>query len=156
MGATQFKIADVEKSLTLLLAADAGIVAFGAQVQALSSKDFDEQGNIIVMPPAVLVFFEGGQDSANGDMVRTAYKSEYSFCIFCGAADLSSTDNERNSAYALIAAVRKAVAGARLPLDLAQNKTGPVGLAGINPEQFDANGAWYSQKISVPMTAQFS
>ncbi len=153
---TQFKIADVEKSLLAALQGNAAITALNAQVQGLSSKHFDDQGNIIVMPPAVLVFFEQGQESANGDMVRTTYKTDYSFCIFCGAADLSSTDNERNSAYALLAAVRAAIAGARLPLDAGANRTGPVGLIGVSPEQFDANGAWYCQRISVPMTAQFS
>jgi hypothetical protein len=153
---TQFKLADVEKGIIATILANAGVAALNPQVQGLSSKHFDEQGNIIVLPPAVLVFFEQGQDSANGDMVRTTYKTMYSFCLFCGAADLSSTDNERNSAYALLAAVRVAIAGARLHLDGGTALSGPVGLAGITPEQFDTNGAWYCQRISVPMLAQFS
>jgi phage gp37-like protein len=155
MGATQFKIGDVEKALVAKLAADAGIVALKAQVQGLSSKHFDDQGNIIVNPPAVLVFFEQGQEQMSGDTVRTTYQADYSFCLFCGAADLSSTDNERMSAYALVAAVRAAIAGARLQIDAGVNLTGPVGLAGITPEQFDTNGAWYCQRISIPKTAQF-
>jgi phage gp37-like protein len=155
MGATQFKLADVEQSLIAELKANAGIVALGAQVQGLSSKDMDEQGNIIITPPAVLVFFEQGQDDVRGDTVRTTYQSDYYFCIFCGAADLSSTDNERLSAYAVVAAVRAAIAGARLDLDGGANKTGPVGLNGITLEQFDSNGAWYCQRIGIPKTAQF-
>jgi hypothetical protein len=155
MGATQFKVDDVEKSLIALLKADAGIVAFAAQVQGLSSKLFDEQGNIIVSPPAVLVFLENGQDQARGETTRTTYESDYSFCLFCGAADLSSTDNERSSAYKLLATTRAAVAGKRLALDAGANLTGPIGLNGFTPEQFDSNGAWYCQRISVPKTAQF-
>jgi hypothetical protein len=155
MGATQFKLADVEKGIITTLKADAGIIALAAQVQGVSSKQFDAKGNIIVMPPAILVFFEQGQDEMKGDTVRTTYQSDYYFCLFCGAADLSSTDNERNSAYALIAATRAAMAGKRLALDSATNLTGPVGLAGITLEQFDDNGAWYCQRISVPKTAQF-
>jgi len=155
MGATQFKLADVEQSVIATLKADAGIVALGAQVQGISSKQFDAQGNIIVNPPAILVFFEQGQDQTKGDTVRTTYQSDYYFCLFCGAADLSSTDNERNSAYSLIAAARAAIAGKRLSLDGGTDLTGPVGLAGITLEQFDDNGAWYCQRISVPKTAQF-
>lgn len=155
MPATQFKLADVEQSIIATLAADAGIVALKAQVQGLSSKHFDDQGNIIVMPPAVLVFFEQGQDVVSGDTVRTTIQVDYSFCLFCGAADMTSTDKERNSAYAVIAAVRAAIAGKRLSLDAGAVLSGPVGLAGITPEQFDSNGAWYCQRITVPKTAQF-
>jgi hypothetical protein len=155
MGATQFKVDDVEKSLIALLVADAGIMAFAAQVQGLSSKHFDDQGNIIVTPPAVLVFLENGQDQARGDITRTTYESDYYFCLFCGAADLSSTDKERSSAYKLVATVRAAVAGKRLQIDGGANLTGPIGLYGFTPEQFDSNGAWYCQRIAIPKTAQF-
>lgn len=155
MGATQFPVDDVEKSLIALVAADAGIIAFAAQVQGLSSKHFDDQGNIIVTPPAVLVFLEQGKDQARGDTTRTTYESDYSFCLFVGAADLSSTDKERSSAYKLLALTRAAVAGKRLPIDAGANVTGPIGLNGFTPEQFDTNGAWYCQRISVPKTAQF-
>jgi hypothetical protein len=155
MPATQFKLADVEQSLIDTLKADAGITALNAQVQGLSSKDMDDQGNIIVTPPAVLVFFEQGQDVVSGDTVRTTIQADYSFCLFCGAADLTSTDKERMGAYAVIAAVRAAIAGKRLQLDAGATTTGPVGLAGITLEQFDTNGAWYCQRISVPKTAQF-
>jgi hypothetical protein len=155
MGVTQFKLADVEQSLIALLKADAGIVAFKAQVQGISSKQFDAQGNLIVMPPAVLVLFEQGQDVMSGDTVRTTYQSDYYFCLFCGAADLSSTDNERTGAYNLIAAVRAALAGKRLALDNATNLTGPIGLSGITMEQFDDKGVWFCQRIGIPKTAQF-
>jgi phage gp37-like protein len=155
MAATQFKLADVEQSIIATLKADAGIISLGAQVQGLSSKHFDDQGNIIVMPPAVLVFFEQGQDQARGDTVRTTYESDYYFCLFCGAADLTSTDKERIGAYNVVAAVRAAIAGKRLALDAGVSLTGPVGLAGVTPEQFDSEGAWYCQRINVPKTAQF-
>jgi hypothetical protein len=155
MGATQFKLADVEQSLIATLKADAGIISLAAQVQGISSKHFDDQGNIIVMPPAVLVFFEQGQDLVSGDTVRTTYQSDYYFCLYCGAADLTSTDKERIGAYNLIASVRAAMAGKRLSLDAGANLSGPVGLAGITLEQFDSNGAWYCQRIGVPKTAQF-
>jgi Bacteriophage Mu, Gp37 len=155
MGITQFKIADVELALISTLSADAGIQALKAQVQGLSSRQFDEQGNIIMTPPAVLVFFEQGQEDVKGDTVRTTYQADYLFCLFCGASDLTSTDKERSSAYELLAAVRAAIAGKRLDLDGGANSTGPVALAGITPEQFDTNGAWYCQRISVPKTAQF-
>ncbi|HKV94885.1 MAG TPA: hypothetical protein VJW20_20235 [Candidatus Angelobacter sp.] len=155
MGATQFKIADVEQSLIAALQADAGIQGLKAQVQGLSSKHFDEQGNIIVLPPAVLVFFEAGKDDGKNDTVRTTYQTDYDFCLFCGAADLTSTDKERTNAYILIATVRAAIAGKRLALDGGDNLSGPVGLNGITWEQADANGAWYCQRISVPKTAQF-
>jgi Domain of unknown function (DUF1834) len=155
MAATQFKIDDVEKGIIAVLKADAGLVALKVQVQGLSSRHFDEQGNILVTPPAVLVFFNSGTEDSKADTVRTTYQVDYDFFLFCGAADISSTDNERSSAYAVLAATRAAIAGKRLSLDGGNVLSGPVGLAGIAPEQFDANGAWYSQHITVPKTAQF-
>jgi Domain of unknown function (DUF1834) len=153
--ATQFKIADVEQGLLTLLGANAGIQAITKQVQGLSSKNFDEQGNVLVVPPAVLVFFEGGADTPSGDTVRMTYDAEYSFGIICGAADLSSLDKERSSAYALVAAVRAAVAGQRVQVDGGASSSFPIKLAGVNLEQFDANGAWYTQRVLVGKTAQF-
>lgn len=154
MGVTQFKVADCEQGLIAALSADAGISGARIQVQGLSSKDIDEQGNIIVTPPAVLVLFEQGQDDTTHDTSRLTSEAEYAFCLFCGAVDMSSTDKERVSAYNVIALVRAAIAGKRLQLD-AGNLSGPTGLAGITLEQADKNGTWYCQRITVPKTAQF-
>jgi phage gp37-like protein len=153
--ATQFKIADVEQGLIALLQADAGLAALTKQVQGLSSKQWDEQGNILVIPPAVLVFFEGGSDTGSGDTVRMTYDAEYMFAIICGATDLSSTDKERAGAYALLGAVRAALAGQRVQVDGGSSSSFPLKLAGITLEQFDANGAWYTQRVLIGKTAQF-
>lgn len=148
---TQLKITDVEAAIIATLNA----ALANTQVQGLSSKDWDEQGNIIVIPPAVLVMFENGDDKTQNDITRLTYDSEYQFLLFCGAADLSSTDSERNSCYALLASVRAALAGKSLPLDSGASKTYPVALAGIAPEQFDSNGVWFSQRVRIGALAQF-
>jgi phage gp37-like protein len=155
MGATEFKLDDVEKGIIATLAADSGVLALSAQVQGLSSRHFDEQGNIIVMPPAILVSFNSGSDDCTQDTVRTTYQVDYEFFLLCGAADLSSVDKERSSAYVVIATARHAIAGKRFQLDSGAVLSGPAALAGIEPYQFDANGVWYLQKIRVPKTAQF-
>ncbi|HEY6349607.1 MAG TPA: hypothetical protein VI636_09380 [Candidatus Angelobacter sp.] len=152
---TQLKPGDVEKAIIAALKANGAISASGAQVQGLSSKNWDEQGNIIVLPPAVLVLLEVGTDQEANDTTRLTYESEYEFSLFCGSADLSSVDNERNSAYALLANVRAAMAGQRLQIDAGAALTFPVKLAGFRPEQFDANGAWCSQQIRVGQLAQY-
>ena len=153
--ATQLKPGDVEKAIIAALKANAAVIASGAQVQGLSSKAWDEQGNIIIVPPAMLVLLDAGVDQPSGDTTRLTYESEYTFSIFCGAADVSSTDNERNSAYALLAICRGAMAGQRLQIDSGANITFPVRLAGFTPEQFDYNGVWYSQRVAVGAVAQF-
>lgn len=152
---TQLKLADVEQAIIATLKANTAIAALNAQVQGLSSKHWDEQGNIIVHPPAILVFFEQGQDQQSRDVTALTYESEYEFSLFCGAADLSSADNERNSAYAIIANVRAAIAGQRLSIDNGAMTTFPVRLVGIRAEQFDPNGVWYSQQVRVGQLAQF-
>ena len=148
---TQLKINDVEAAIIATLRS----ALANTQVQGLSNKDWDEQGNIIVTPPAVLVMFELGEDKTQNDITRLTYDSEYQFVLFCGAADLSSTDSERNSCYVLVAGVRAAMAGQSLALDGGASKTFPVALAGIAPEQFDANGVWFSQRVRIGALAQF-
>jgi phage gp37-like protein len=159
---TQLKLADVEQGIITVLKANNPLMALHPQVQGLSSKDWDDQGNIIINPPAVLILFDGAQDTPTGDNTRLTYDTAYEFSLICGATDLSSTDNERNSVYALLAAVRAAVAGQRIPVDgntlpvqPGTASSSPVALGGIAMEQFSSNGAWYSQRIRVQKTAQF-
>jgi hypothetical protein len=155
MGATQLKLSDVEKGIIALLQANAPLMALKPQIQGLSSHQWDDQGNIIINPPAVLVLFDAGQDTPTGDTTRLTYDASYEFSLICGATDLSSTDNERNSVYALLAVVRAAIAGQRVSVDGGAASSSPVTLAGITAEQFSPNGAWYAQHIRVGKTAQF-
>ncbi len=153
--ATQFKVADVETSLISALQADTGLTALKVQVSALSSKQWDEQGNLLVIPPAVLVLFESAQDTLRGDITRKTYQSAYDFAVFCGAQDMTSPDKERTGCYAIISAVRFALAGIRLPLDAGADKTVPVQLLGVTPEQFGNDGVWYAVRARIEKTAQF-
>jgi phage gp37-like protein len=152
---TQFKVNDVEQALITTLKANSALTALKAQIAALSSNQFDQQGNLIVRPPAVLVLYDQTSDVAGNDTTRKTYKTVHEFSIFCGAKNLSSVDNERGDCETLVATVRAALAGQRLAIDAGSTQTPPIELNGVAREQFDTNGVWYSARVLVEAIAQF-
>ncbi len=152
---TQFKVNDVEQALITVLKANSALTALNSQIGALSSNQFDQQGNLIVRPPAVLVLYEQTADVAGNDTTRKTYKTVHEFSIFCGAKNLSSVDNERADCESLVATVRAALAGQRLLVDAGATQTPPVELNGVRREQFDSNGVWYSAGVLVEAISQF-
>lgn len=151
---TQFKIRDVEQAILQVLRGNAAITAANIQVAGLSSKDWDDQGMLIAVPPAALLLYERTTDDGSNDNNRLTYTTYHEFSVFCGAQDLSSVDNERLGCYDVIAKVRAALAGARLTIDGVQ--TFPLELKGAAAEQFDRNGIWYSVPVISGMISQFA
>ncbi|HLJ87757.1 MAG TPA: phage protein Gp37 [Candidatus Angelobacter sp.] len=150
---TQFKIDDAENGLIAVLRSSPLLP--GVQVDGLSSKDFDEQGNLVAIPPAALVMFDATQDNPSQDPTRKTYQTYHDFLVFVGAQDLRTAQQERSSAQALVDSVRATLAGQRLPLDGGTSQTGPVELAGVSAEQYGKDGTWYSVRVRVQAIAQF-
>lgn len=152
---TEFHIEDAEASIIAALAADAGVQALKAQVQAFTDQHLDQDGNIVVNAPAILPVYDATVDTQRPDNTCKTYETYHNFAVLCISNDLTSTDAERKSGQQLVAAVRKAMAGARLSLDAGAAKTLPVMLNGVERVQFDNNGVVYAVKIRVPAVAQF-
>jgi hypothetical protein len=152
--ATQLQLDKVELALTTLLS-----LTFGddptVRVDGMTVRDVDGDGNVLTIPPAVLLYFEGETLLPKSDNQSVTYTGEQSWSVFCGAADFSSRTAERKGAYQLAVKVRDALAGARLTLDDG-TKLPPIIVVGTAPEQADANSVWYSVRIMVRAITQFS
>ncbi|HLJ89572.1 MAG TPA: phage protein Gp37 [Candidatus Angelobacter sp.] len=148
---TQFRMDDCESGLIALLKAS---LPEAVQVSALSSKDFDEQGTLLAVPPAALVMFDSTQDQSR-DITRKTYQTYQDWVIFVGSEDLRDVSTERGGAQDLVQKVRAALAGQRIPLDGDSSFSGPIELAGTTAEQFGKDGTWYSVRVRVEAIAQF-
>ncbi len=152
---TQFKVKDVEQALITTLKGNSQLTSLKAQIDALSSKDFDQQGDLIVRSPAVLVFYDQTIDEPRGDTTRKTYLTFHEFAILCGTRNLTSVDSERADCEHLVDTVRAALAGQRLTIDSGGFITPPVELNGVSREQYDAKGTVYAARIKVEAIAQF-
>jgi hypothetical protein len=148
---SQLKIEDVDAALQAALVA----ANLGAQVSGISDQNFDNEGNLIIVPPAVLVLFESETLTAQRSNTRLDYTADKQFSILCGARNFAGDQSEKVSAYQLATKVRDALAGLKLLL-ADGSKTEPITLLGVQREQFDSNGTWYSVLVSVGGTAQFT
>jgi hypothetical protein len=148
---TQLKPEMVENALVAALKA----ALQGVNVAAITETDIDAEGNLIVVPPAVLVMFDAEALQPTRDVTLQTYQSTQRHLAICGARDLSGLGAERLSTKALVSQVRDAVAGLRLTLD-DQSITMPIALAGAERFQFDTKGTWYAVMMDVQAMAQFT
>jgi hypothetical protein len=149
--ASQIKLEDVDAALQAALVA----ANLGAQVSGISTENFDDEGNLILVPPAVLVLFDSEVLSAHRSNTKLDYTSDKQFAILCGARVFSGDKDERNAAYQLVSKVKDALAGLKLTL-ADGSKTEPITLVGVNRELFDNNGTWHSVMVRVSGTAMFT
>jgi phage gp37-like protein len=143
----------VEQGLLDVLKAEFGD---GVTVDAITENSIDDQGAIIVTPPAVLVWFDGEVLRPTKDNTRTTYDAIQSYLILCGARVLTGTADERTTAKKLASEVRNVLAGLRLPIE-DEDKTvlPPIAVLGTQRFQFDKNGTWFAVPIEVEAIAQF-
>jgi phage gp37-like protein len=127
----------------------------GVNVQGLTEKQFDAEGNLIIVPPAALVMFDGETLQPTRDVTLQTYEATQRYLVIVGARDLSGEGAERLSAMSIVSQVRNALAGLTLTLEDG-NKTMPIALAGVERFQFDPNGTWYAVLIDVEAVAQFT
>jgi hypothetical protein len=148
---TQLKPETVENALVVALAA----ALAGVNVQALTEKDIDAEGNLVVVPPVVLVMFDVETLLPTRDVTLQTYTAVQRHLAICGTRDLSGVGAERLSAKGLVSQVRDAAAGLRLTLEDG-TITMPTAVAGVERFQFDKNGTWYAVLLDVQALAQFT
>jgi phage gp37-like protein len=150
--ASQLKVDQVEKAL--ITALKGALASANVQVQGLTAESFDQDGNLVIVPPAVLVLFSSNTYAAGKDHLKLDYQSDKEFQILCGARDPRS-ENERLGAYDVVNRVLDALAGLKLALD-ANTKTEPIFPMRVELFQFTVDGTWYSVHVNVGGIAQFT
>jgi phage gp37-like protein len=137
------KLAEIENALIALVEA----ALPGVTVQTAASQHFDDEGNILAIPPAVLVIYAGGQGEAR-DVRGLTYEAHPRWMLAAGASNLRGALEEQQGdavggllgAYDLLDALR-ALAGKIL------NLTPSGGLLvwrGDELLQHDNDGTWYA------------
>ena len=153
-----FRIDYIEAALLALLNMDLA-AAYGAKVSidSLGDDDFDDQGRLVLSPPAVRVRFLHSSDNPARDNQRLTYQTPLSFEILCFESGLRSSADERKQTLIIVAAVRDVLAGTRLQLSDG-SKTMPITLNGV--DLVDTSGGPVDQLFSVGIIiegiAQFS
>jgi hypothetical protein len=122
-------------------------------VQAISEKDFNADGDIIMTPPSVRTFYAGTGYEATSDLQRLSYDVAGRFMILCGAQDLTSAIAQAQASARLADQVCGILAGARLNLPNGDQSI-PVLLKAIEPLPIDGLGMGYAVAIEVPGLAQ--
>jgi phage gp37-like protein len=107
----------VEAALIALLKANLA-AAYGSNVNidSLGDKDFDEEGRLVLQPPAVRVRFMDANYNALRDNRRLTYQPTMPFQILCFQSSLRSPADERKQTLVLVAAVQDQLAGTVLAL----------------------------------------
>ena len=150
---TQLKPSEVQAALIAALKA---VLTSPIQVRGLTSRDITTDGNIIVVPPAVLVLLDAGEDAPAPNALRLDYLSTQRYLLLCGQRNLKDEDSERGEALDLLANVRDALAGLDMTIGDPGVEIAPIELGGFERFQFDANGTWYAQAVHVQERAQFT
>ncbi len=104
-------------ALVALLAAQLS-AAYGqpVDVQEAGSKDFDDEGNLVLRKVAVRVQFGRGRFGPARDITRTTLSNALEYRIICRHESLRGDAEMRNRTLALLECCAERLAGARLPL----------------------------------------
>ncbi len=124
-------------------------------VAAISDRDFNEAGEIIMDPPSIRIFFAGEVARATSDSQRLSYEVEGRYGVLCADQDLSSVANQAFASATLLDQVKSALCGARLLLADGET-TEPVQWVNTEPLPVDGIGVAYSLGFVVPGLAQFA
>lgn len=148
---SEFKVEDVEAAILQKLKDDLP----QANVDKIASNDIDKDGTLIAPVPAVRVLFASMTDEPTRDQRRDIYSTAQIYEVFVGARNLRSKGEEDTDAKKLLSQVRASLAGQVLTL-ADGNETEPVGLSGAERFQFDNNGCWYVQRVTVSDLSNFA
>jgi hypothetical protein len=138
----------------LLVAQLAGVGV--SDVQAISEKDFNSEGDIVMTPPSVRTFYAGTGFHSTTDSQRLSYEAVGRFMLLC--ADESHTVDPVDQAYAsvkLVDQVCAIVAGTRINLPTGDISE-PITLVAVDPMPVEGVGTAYAIAIEVPGLAQFA
>ena len=126
----------------------------GVNVDAIGSRDFDENGELTVVPPAVRVIF-AGEKAQTFENQNQNYNAGQQFGAIC-ADDYRGPDpqQQRVASLALARLATDVVTGARLRLPDG-TVTEPIEYAGTTPMPVADIGVAYVVEWRIPGIAQF-
>lgn len=120
----------------------------------ISDKDFNENGEIVMQPPSVRVFFAGEIAKATSDSQRLSYEVDGRYAVMVADIDYSSAANQAMASAALLAQVKSILAGARIVLS-GGDVSEPVQWVSTEPQPVEGVGMAYCLGFIVPGLAQF-
>ena len=148
----------VEAALLQYISANLPIT-FGApvSVDSLGDNDFNDDGTLVLSPPAVRVRFAGANFDPARDNQRLTYQARMPFEILCYQSSLRSKADERQQTLVLVGSVCEILAGARLSLSDG-SATQPVTLKNVALVESESGPVdqLFSVGIEVSGIAQFS
>lgn len=124
-------------------------------VDSIGEKDFDEQGDLTINPPAARVGFADEKAGQPLDPQNATYNGEQMFFVVCAAEDMRGTKEQRLASLRLVAQIKHQLVGARLWLKDG-TQTEPLIFAGTSPLPTKAIGMAYVAGFIVPNVAQFA
>jgi hypothetical protein len=151
MSQGQFKTDQAWQALVALLEKQLQ----GVDVAAISSQDFNEDGEIIMDPPSVRVFFAGEAAAATSDSQRLSYLVDGRYVVLCADQDRTSVFDQANASIQLVTKVKNMVAGSRLLLtdgDISE----PLIWVSTEVQPVDGIGVAYGVGFIIPGLAQFT
>lgn len=126
----------------------------GTDVAAISDKDFNEDGEIIMTPPSVRVFFNGEVAESTSDSQRLSYLTNGRYGVLCADQDYHSVIAQAYASVQLVNKVKELLAGARLLLTDGDTSE-PLIYMGTTPIPVEGIGVAYGVEFIVPGLAQF-
>lgn len=127
----------------------------GVDVQAISSSDFNDSGELIMNPPSVRVYFAGKPMQSTSDAQQLSYNSVPRFVVTCADQNLrGGAEHQAMASSALADQVENLLAGARLNLFDGETSE-PITLVSTEPIEIVDLGTAYAVGIEVPGIAQY-
>jgi hypothetical protein len=126
----------------------------GVDIQAISNSDFNADGELIMTPPSVRVYYDGDAASALGDAQKLAYNTVGRYMVTCADQDLKSTVDQAMASAALADYVKGLLCGARLGYPDGEVSE-PVTWISTVPVPVTGLGIAYAVGFEVPGIAQF-
>jgi hypothetical protein len=123
-------------------------------VAAICEKDFNEDGEIIMNPPSVRVFFDSEVATSTSDTQRLSYLVDGRYVVLCADQDYTSVIAQGFASLQLVAQVKSILAGARLQLS-GGDVSDPLIWAATDRLPVDGVGVAYAVGFIVPGLAQF-
>lgn len=151
--AGQLSTVEVWQTLLQMLRDQLGSQNPPVDVQAISDKDFNTAGEIIMNPPSVRIFFAGESASAI-ETQKLNYDAVGRYIVACADQDLRSTQDQALASALLAVKVKAILVGARINL-ASGDQSEPVAWISTEPMPVVGLGMAYALGIEVPGIAQF-
>jgi len=127
----------------------------GVDVQSISNADFNADGELIMTPPSIRVFYAGEKAGNFGDAQRLSYNAVQRYMVTCADQSLTAVLADQAMASAALAdKVKNILAGARISL-VGGEQSEPIAWVGTEPVEVAGVGTAYAVAIEVEGIAQF-